>query len=512
MKTIKIIIAILIITSAGLKAQTVIKWSKEMKNDANHGSVATNATAILSYDIIGNDKDEIFVISTKKGLSKDEYFFQKYSKANLDLIVSKQLDFTNPVSSEVQFIKAVYMKGKIFVFTQAHNKKAKTKWAYAQEISQTGELRPVSEIYKNENQKYSEDVFFDIRISDDSEKLLCYKKEYHMTESPTQPCSFKVFDNNLKELWEATYEVQYKNYDASIQNAWIDNTGNAHMLIKTRDSYKEKTAGYRTISYFMDTKQFKEFNMEIENKSLRAVNCFIDKENNLICSGFYCDAEKTNSTKGDKLDGAFYIKVDAKTKEISNKEFNVLNKNTIAQLDIGKLNSPSYQFGKLNIIGNEADRSITLFAEQSYISNSPGLSYSTFFNYNILVVEINPEGKIIWEKIIPKAQKTISRETYSSYSFTHSNNRLYFIYNDNTSNITEMDVKKISLMDALDKSSAVLVQLDGKGEMQKEELFNTGKAGLIFVSAATKQISPSEVIIYAENQNVYKFGNIVLSR
>ncbi len=486
-----------------------VSWGKEITNEAEPGNILSPATVRMSYQVIGHEGSEIFVIATKLEIFtfKKEYFFEKYSTSTTDLLLHKKLEFVDPGLKEktVNFINAELVNGKIIAFADISDKKLKKKWVFAQEINRDGTFA-ASSIKLDEIDYFTNPSEFLITFSKDKSKVLCCRTGSLNLELPSKACVFKVFDANFKELWANTYDLKHKSQDTQIRNTLVDDAGNAHMLIRTRDSYHEKYIEYKLVSFYSDIKKFKEYTLGAPNKYLSAINTDFDKEGNIVCVGLYANVETTNYAKDDRLNGAFYIKIDRNTKEINKNEYTALNINTIKQLDFGIKNAPIYQFASPNIVFDK-EGNITLCTDQYYYSSSLGMSS----NYNIIAVKLNTEGKIIWEKYISKAQKETLIDVHISYAYIYFNNNIYFIFNDHPSNLNQVTSQKVSVINKFDKSILVLVQLNDKGELKKEIITKSDDKYLQpVIDKPTFQIGSNEFMIFVEKGNKYKFGKMVL--
>lgn len=61
-------------------------------------------------------------------------------------------------------------------------------------------------------------------------------------------------------------------------------------------------------------------------------------------------------------------------------------------------------------------------------------SYTVYVRGNIVVINVDPDGNILWSKKIPKYQSNRNMVGLG-YEVAWTNNRLYFLFNDNFKNL-----------------------------------------------------------------------------
>ena len=124
-----------------------------------------------------------------------------------------------------------------------------------------------------------------------------------------------------------------------------------------------------------------------------------------------------------------------------------------------------------------------------------------YINQNIILFSINPEGKIDWVKQLPKKQITTNDGGhYNSFKEVLTNEKLYFIYNDNNINgsryipekevYQNMELKKMNYV-----TNAYSIDISGK--IEKENIFSFAELGTYIRPNNIFQISRDEVIVLA---------------
>ncbi|MFN3940932.1 MAG: hypothetical protein ACK4IY_10110, partial [Chitinophagales bacterium] len=118
-----------------------------------------------------------------------------------------------------------------------------------------------------------------------------------------------------------------------------------------------------------------------------------------------------------------------------------------------------------------------------------------YFEYNdIFLMSINPEGFIDWTNIIRKRQ--ISKEdngAYSSYAFVNCAERIFFIYNEDISQ----------------NSNVMQYEMLADGTLNRKSLFNPAKQEVELRPQAAKQVGFNEIIIPSIHKRSLSFVSIV---
>jgi hypothetical protein len=149
---------------------------------------------------------------------------------------------------------------------------------------------------------------------------------------------------------------------------------------------------------------------------------------------------------------------------------------------------------------------------QSYDPTTHAYTYTYYYYYNdIIVVSINPAGEIAWAKKIPKYQ--VSRNDggyYSSFTFSVSGNKMYFMFNDNAKNLKMNDEtsQKFRYMNNPKKSVAILVSMDSNGNQDRQSMFNNNDLKIILRPKLFMQMNEHRMILYGEKGSTYKLADV----
>jgi len=396
-------------------------------------------------------------------------------------------------------------------------------------------LKPSSKIEKIAAIDYSENNKrnagnFRIRTSEDSTKVLVYYNLPYEAGS-SEKFGFHVFDNAFNQLWHKEIAIPYKDELFDIENYKVDNNGNVHLIgIVFKEKKKKKRKGkpnyrYQLLSYYNEGNQLEEYPIKIEGKFLTDMQIAINKDKDIICSGFYSD-ERSFSIKG-----SYFLKISSETKEVISKSFNEFGidfitqnmterreKKTKKKADKGK-NVELYEYDLYNIILKD-DGGAVLIGEQYYVqqvtssmpNGSGGRTTSTsyFYNYNdIIVINVAADGQIKWTEKIPKRQVTAGdRGFFSSFVYSVVNDKIFFVFNDHPKNLFYKGEGRLANFNKSKQSLVVLVELDSNGKQTREALFSSKEADILTRPRVCEQVSAKELVLFGERKTTHRFAKI----
>lgn len=218
---------------------------------------------------------------------------------------------------------------------------------------------------------------------------------------------------------------------------------------------------------------------------------------------------------------SYYLKLNYSTgsvitekKDTLSKDF--INKNQIYLefLDNNKrsIKNSGIQYTSIKNIIPRSDGGAVLIAEQETVEDQSNTyfdaygvmrtySFIYYVNQNIILLNINPQGKIDWSKQLPKKQITTNDGGYyNSFKQILTNEKLYFIYNDNNINgstyIPEKDVYQNMELKKMNYVTNAY-SIDIAGNIEKENLFSFAELGTYISPENIFQVTRNEVIIVA---------------
>lgn len=467
--------------------------------------------------IIGADQESFYCLRQKYGLFAGKgHILEKYNKTTLNLEYIKEFTMPKVNNKELRMETIFMVKNKLLLFASYYDKTEEKNIAYVQRInpqdgSYTGKPDEIDYIVSQKKRNAGK---FDFVLSDDSTKILVLHNE-PFEKYGNEKFSYKVLDQNAKEIWSAALEMPYKDRSFTISNYKIDNDGNVYMLASIQKESIQKERGkpgyrYGLISYSYKSKKIAETEISIEDKFISDIS-FAISGSIIVIGGFYSN----NSAVG--LTGTFYLSMDKSTKQIKASGYKDFSPAFLAEFMSARKAEKHRELFNYSIdhLITRADGGVYIVAEQFIVrvitSYDPRTGYSTTtYNYyynDIIVVNVNPDASIEWIKKIPKFQHTVNDYGYySSYTLSYANDNLYFIYNDHPKNIAS---NYSSVRNGVSgKMVTVLTALSPDGSLQRNVMFNDKDSKIFTRPKVSLRIGSGETLFYAIKKKKYKFGRI----
>jgi hypothetical protein len=503
------VLALILSLSAPLFAQDVtVKWGNLNKRK--------NKWTEARY-IVGRDETGFYVFSSRfHGIS--HIYLERYNNDN-NLEWNKELELPESDGKRVDLEKIIYLDGKLLLFTSHYNRKLDKNIAYVNTISEDGKV--------NNDQKQIDYISsgkkmnagnFDFILSHDSANVLVYHNEPY-DKNAQDKFSLKVLNSDLEITWKKDISVPYLDQDFYISNYIVSPDEKVYMLAKIQEGKREKKGGkpnykYTILSYGEEDDKPKEFLISLADKFISDISFEIDKENNLVCAGFY---SKKNSAD---IAGTFYLVIDSDDEKVISRSIKDFDEKTLSQFMSSRKARKKrelYDYELRRLIP-KSDGGSLLVAEQFYVrvvsSTDPKTGFTTYtyyYNYNdIIIVDIDKKGEIGWVTRIPKLQVSTNDEGYySSFALSiDANDKVYIVYNDNRKNLLKPG-KRIKSMSNLRKAMPALVIVDGRtGEYTKKALFDLKEKKVYLKPKLYMKTGPNEMVIYATRMKKYMFGTI----
>lgn len=324
-----------------------------------------------------------------------------------------------------------------------------------------------------------------------------------------------MFTEKLEPVWEKPIELPYKDKVFAVGTCRIDEEGNVYVLGTVE--VDKKTVQYKMFAYYFKKDKLEEVDINFAKAYAIASLRFNYSDNHLILVGFYLNAKKTG------LQGMIYTKINSKTLQTvieKNEAFSkkdLLKFATERQVKKGKGASTSFSIDDIILMPN-GDIKVVAEAYEVHVvttTNSNGSTTTTYYYYymNIMVVDMDKDGKIQWVANVPKMQ--VSRNDggiYSSYILGYDANNLYMIFNDhpkNTSPKTKEAKRGKYAANTLkvNKLTVTLAKVDSKGEVSTEMFFKSKNEGkTVLKPKLYARFRQDNILIYAVKGKVYKFG------
>ncbi len=476
-------------------------------------------------DIIGEDETGFFVLKATGGyFSSGKMWLERYASKDMSLQFSEELKFPVIDGRTANFEELLYVNGQLILFTSLYNKEAGENRAYAQLVSNKGELGPHKEIDLIKAEKKKNNGTFNFTISDDQKSILVSHND-PFAKQKNETFSYKLYDTQLNLSWAKNFKLPYKDISVKISEHVIDQQGNIYMLAKLYEDREKKdkklkdvpSYHYVIIAYYPAENKLKEFDISLGNKWITSVTFDITHDGDLAIGGFYSNNLRYS------IVGTFFLTIDQTSKAIKSKGLKAFDKQFLMEfMNERKVDRGNEleQFYFDHFILKE-DGGAVFVAEQyytyttSYVDPRTGaVTYTYHYFYDDLIaVSINPDGSIAWARKIPKRQHTSNDGGYfSSYALAVTNEYVHIVFNDNPYNqeTYKNGNGKLRSMSNPKKSMALLASLDHDGNIKRKPLFKAQDIEIILRPQIYYQPSGSEVTVFGQKGRNYKFGRIKL--
>ncbi len=497
-------------------------------------------------DICGSDETGYYTVRAQK---KDLYL----EHVNKQMIVDKSVKIPKQKKDglPMYFSYCAMIDGNLYLFSTLRESRENKVTLYMQEVDKstlvpdnTPKELAVSTYHTRRGLMST--VYggsFSSSISGDESHYMVYSVEMGKDENNEAPTDTKfhltVFDSKLAKKWEKDVRLPFAPNVFSVEQVKVDDNGDVFIIgieyqekTEARASRREGKPSYKYHLYRYSDSGKDVLNMPVELKDKFITDMQIDGAPNgdIVAAGFYSE-KGTHSIKG-----AFYISIDAKTREIKRQELTEFETSFITQYYTEKEKKKAekkkdnakddkdkepelYSF-RLDELLIREDGGATMVAEQYYMyvtsyttydANGRASTHTTYhYIYNdILVINFNANGSLAWKCKVPKRQySTNDGGYYSSYAMATVDDKLYFIFNDNPKNL--FLAKDQAPYQALGKEMAVvLVEVDASGNVSRELLMTTERGEVIVRPKMCLQTGEREVFMCSERGKVYQFAKVV---
>jgi hypothetical protein len=536
----KILFLLLLNTTLAFTQNVSIKWGENQKPD-NFISV-----------ILGEDKSGVYVLATKR----DRYFLEKYDPANFIQVFSKELTMTDQNGKNADFENLFFLKGKFLLFSSFFDRKLDKYTVNASILSSDGSPQgEATKVFEIDAKKKSERGQFDIKISNDSSKILIYNKG---TNNMKYVHFLRVgvidLQLNLLAQFDETYPAElvlgYPELDPriSISDFLFTPSGKIFILVNKFHIRKEWSE-FEFIGFDIASKNKVVYPLELKDEKISNLVFSQDENDILKLSGYYVERVATGLSKRyDAIIGVFFMRIDVFKKQVLSENKKDFDEKTVE----GYVTKKKYDKGQRlparfvpRKIVERKDGSKFLISEYFAIEleRAMGEQGTTTYYYNdILVTSISADGKVNWSSIIPKKQQDEEKEKainplfsrssgysyvgkdllataipnegdntiYYSFLLIEKDDKLLFVFNDHPDNIEQKDITKLSDLRKGKNGIPVIVTLDGNGISTKKIVEGAKDEGVIIRPRIALQTNSENIIIYGSRKSNDKLGRIII--
>ena len=539
-KGILLLLALFMVGTADLSAQ-----QKTKNGDLYLGPEIKSDRRGTLEDIVGMDSEGYYMVraETKK------FYLEKYDH-KLNQVKSEEIDLGK--GGDRKYLEfAEQLDGEIYLFTTQYDNTARERTLMAEKVNRKtlkSDGDPIEMVTYNYRNR-SNEGFFDYHVSRDSSKLLVYYDTPRQGNTG-EKFGLSVYDSDLTSLWSRELELPFKDRLYTVERYKVDNEGNAYLLgLVYKGQVRAKRQGrpnyeYHLLAYNQDN-EYVEYLLNLQDKFITDMQFEISRNGDIICAGFYSDFSTTS------VKGTFYLLIDIDTREIKKEYYEEFDPSFLADFMSDKRADKGRELTRYNLNQLEIrrDGGVVLVAEQFFVKElqpyndyryrnpygSPYFYYPSWYyyslwrypyrygnpfmdddrevqyNYNdIIVVNIDPNGSIQWAKRIPKRQRSKNDGgRHSSYAMSIAKGKMFFVFNDNPKNLNKTsDDQRIHNFTKGKESVVVLVSVDGRGEVEKEPLFQVKDTKTITKPRVCEQISRDQMIIYSEKNRKATFARL----
>lgn len=346
---------------------------------------------------------------------------------------------------------------------------------------------------------------------------------------------FCVFDTLMKKVWGREIQMPYTEARMDNLGYEIDSKGNVYMLAKiyedddNRERRKDVKPRYHYEIFFVppNAPQMKSINVDLGDKFINAIRLGVDRQENLVCAGYYSNVAASGST-----DGVFLFKTEySKTGNFSGKktlyefpkELLTAFESMRSKKKADKKEKKGGDLKAENLYMDEVvfgeDGSTTVTGEEYFTrtyttynaSNGTTTTRTTYYYQDIIAVKLAADGKIVWANKIPKNQVGGNGRGGMSYFHQQYKGEDYYFYLDNIKNIdlplTEAPVAH------RDGAGGFLtcVRIDKSGKMVKQPVFDSREERVRVFPADFRKVSDKMIVSTLRRKKKNRILSINLS-
>ena len=477
--------------------------------DLTLGPVQKGKHTEVIQDIIHHDETGFYALRQSVSILKP--FAPIIEKYTDDMVQVYQTRLDEFKSSDINPEGFFSFNNRIFVAGSKKDRTRKQVEYFFREINKkTGKMTgKVQKIGTERIEKKSSIVDLDYRISRDSSKLGVFLNDFTFglfnskkLNEDFAKVTLKVFNDNLEELWSRKIKLPYNKDRVNVLKFDVDNNGDIYILTKYREeNWRAKKRAdkpwfsYKMLAYRQSGEAVDIYDVALKNEYISDITFDIDNRNNLVCSGFFSDNFRGS------LAGTFIQTIDAKTKSITRQDTKKFDTSELSlfmnerRAKKGKEISSNFDLEDFVL---RSDGGAVLIGESFYISTytsrdvSGVVTRTEIYNYGpLIIVNVNPDGKIEWVSKIVKKQRSENR-AFSSYAMSIVADKMYFIFNKG--------LRK--------KSNVMAVSVNSKGTVSEKELFRIKDEKMLIRVPGCEQIADREMIVYGEWKKKFRFGKL----
>jgi hypothetical protein len=476
-----LLLTFLTIFSTSLNSQNELRWSAFQTMPDDNGP------------IIGGNSENYFSIVTENYVN----YLTAYSAEDFSVLWHRELtlgpkarvgakgktfDFEamrkrkdNTKYRDYSLERFYILKDSLYVFYKIKDTKTRDKKLYAQifDLESTA-LTAAIEINK-ESDKLDLEV---LTLSNDSTKLFQLRKP-KQDKSESHIYQLKIWDREINEKVSVEIELPYKGREFSVYDISLSESNNLHMLARINIPRSERGPDDPSFYYTIVTinpasGESNTFDVKLSNLFVRDVSLRFDQQGNAFCVGIYSDKRNLSN-----ITGTFYFKIDVNTGAVSAESVQDFQAEIIKMLNNSNSERRRNSEIRANIevkeIVTRPDGGSYILFEEEYVqvvttSNPNGGTTTTryYHNNDILFMNIDESGKILWQTVFPKQQvSTNDGGRLNSFAARMYKDKLYILFNDDKENADTPDFKNNIYPQTTKNTMPVVMVVNNDGVSEK---------------------------------------------
>jgi hypothetical protein len=425
-----------------------VALSDEYSND--------NSKTIVEKILRDQNGNIILVKSSAKFFGGNKTFIESYSP-DMQLQYSHELLVENINGKELNYIGAYSIGNQPFVLTSFYNKAKDFNYLLVSKIDEKGVLSKPQKISEYGTRSEREGSF-ELVFSRDSTKMLVINK-LPTKKNQSEQFSFVVVDDTFKEIWKAKAALPYENRDVLLSDFAVDNQANVFVLATIDGGGRDRDEDLlqEIFEYQQGAASSKRYKINLKDKIINKLRIMPDNKGDIVCIGQYSSlAEKSNFFRRYRSTtmGTIFFKIDGVKNEIVNKSINPFDDKVFEYFEVKKSRvQKGYGVEYLSLWNSwiAEDNSIFLDFEMEYsvvtTDNAGGRPYgaygnsgrtrTTYYSLSTLLVRLSPDGKVIFETVVPKGMTSINDKTGLYHTVMQKGNSTIYVYNDSNRNFNK---------------------------------------------------------------------------
>lgn len=398
-----------------------------------------------------------FGFSARRGFEIGE--FSNYIELRGTRLLSSEMEVSE--NQKVYIHGFLSLKKSFFILYSINDKANKQERVYVNQLSREMVMlgSPVLLMTIEEKKDYYAPLYF--TSSPDHQSFVLAREFLH--RGITEKVQVKAFNQDFKELYQANIDVSKRQDLFVLREVAVTNKHDLYLFgevdpkadnLVVFAGAKSKAVPYM-LAYQSKTGEVKQVAIsEVEVKQYYSFKLFLTEENEPAVVSVYRDGRVVGYSvyhlSNQSLDVNWKYKgtLSAEAAKVVKKHKS--EKEFLEVVNFSKLPSGEYVFSM----------------ESNFLTANNTRSYSN--SGSIILVALNQQGSMLWEKIIYKHQRIPDTKLYSSHTFFNTAKGLLVVFNDDAENLQLQPFQqKFKKLKKAKNGIAVGVEVDASGQMKK---------------------------------------------